>query len=339
VHSEGNLAIPARVWSLAVVRGAGDAEVARIAELQHGLIHAVQLAAAGLSRAAIRHRLQAGRLHTLYSDVYVVGRPVCERLGPETAAVMHFSGAGLLSGESAAWLWELADEPGDHPAQPRRAISAIGTSRVRAARPVTVTLVGRNGRSRPGLLVHRAATLELADIRRHQGLPVTAPARTMIDFAASPTTTDLALEQALAHGRRRRLLADAELGAALNRAGRRAGVRRLRRLVAAGATGLTRSQAEGLFLQLVRDAGLPAPRTNVRIHGLEVDFAFDQARLVVEIDGFAFHGDRASFERDRARDQRLLAAGYRVIRFTWRQLHEQPLTVIARLVAALSAAA
>jgi very-short-patch-repair endonuclease len=59
-------------------------------------------------------------------------------------------------------------------------------------------------------------------------------------------------------------------------------------------------------------------------------------RLVVEVDGFAYHGGRAAFERDRLRDAELQAAGYRVARVTWRQLVERPEALIARLAQALA---
>ena len=62
--------------------------------------------------------------------------------------------------------------------------------------------------------------------------------------------------------------------------------------------------------------------------GYEVDFVWRAQKLVVEVDGYAFHGHRAAFERDRAKDQVLMAAGYRVIRVTWRQLEREPLAVL-----------
>lgn len=101
-------------------------------------------------------------------------------------------------------------------------------------------------------------------------------------------------------------------------------------------TTFTRSQAEELFLTLIRQAELPAPQVNVRRHGVEVDFLWEQQRVAVEIDGFTFHNTHAAFERDRQRDARLLAAGISTIRITWRQLHDEPLAVIARLAAALA---
>jgi very-short-patch-repair endonuclease len=67
----------------------------------------------------------------------------------------------------------------------------------------------------------------------------------------------------------------------------------------------------------------------------EVDFLWRDAQLVVEVDGYAFHRDRAAFERDRRRDAALMAAGLRVMRFTWRQIVEEPLPVIARIAQVL----
>lgn len=57
---------------------------------------------------------------------------------------------------------------------------------------------------------------------------------------------------------------------------------------------------------------------------------------MLEVDGFRFHGSRAAFERDRRRDQRLAAAGFQVIRITWRQLEQEPMAVVARLAQALA---
>ena len=170
------------------------------------------------------------------------------------------------------------------------------------------------------------------------GLPVTSAARTLSDLAGDSSVSELELENALARCRRG-LASDEKIRAAIARVPRRRGYARLRTLLDSPTASLTRSEAERLFLALARQAGLPQPQANAGLLGLEVDFLFVTERLVVEIDGFAFHADRRAFERDRARDQRLAAAGYVVLRFTWRQLREQPMLVAARLAAALSARA
>ena len=121
---------------------------------------------------------------------------------------------------------------------------------------------------------------------------------------------------------------------ALDRAPGRSGTATLRALLNDEPT-LTRSEAERRLRRLIRDAGLPPPESNVRLLGFEVDFVWRAARLVVEVDGHAFHAHRAAFERDRERDQALVAAGFRVIRVTWRQLEREPLAVMARIAQAL----
>ena len=83
---------------------------------------------------------------------------------------------------------------------------------------------------------------------------------------------------------------------------------------------LTRSEAERRLLKLIAAAELPRPQVNTRVQGFEVDALWREQRLIVEVDGYVFHGPRPVFERDRRRDQVLIAAGYRVLRVTWRQL-------------------
>jgi very-short-patch-repair endonuclease len=94
---------------------------------------------------------------------------------------------------------------------------------------------------------------------------------------------------------------------------------------------LTRSELERRFLRLCRRHRLPDPEVNARIDRYEVDFLWRADRVVVETDGFRYHGDRAAFESDRARDARLQVLGFRVLRFTHRQVAEEAGTVAATL--------
>jgi very-short-patch-repair endonuclease len=89
------------------------------------------------------------------------------------------------------------------------------------------------------------------------------------------------------------------------------------------------------MLHLIRAAKLPPPRTNTPVAGFEADFVWPEHKLIVEFDGYQFHGHRQAFERDRRRDQAHVAAGYRVIRVTWRQLEHEPYTVVAAIAMAL----
>lgn len=89
------------------------------------------------------------------------------------------------------------------------------------------------------------------------------------------------------------------------------------------------------MLRLIRGAGLPAPRTNYPVAGFSADFCWPDQRLIVEVDGYPFHSARAAFERDHRRDIVHKNAGYEVLRFTARQLEQEPLLVVAAIVRAL----
>lgn len=133
-----------------------------------------------------------------------------------------------------------------------------------------------------------------------------------------------------------RMVTQREILTAIDRAPGRTGVGVLRQILArTSGPALTRSTAERRLLKLIREAQLPHPLTNSRTKGYELDFLWPEQRLVVEVDGRRFHGHRAAFERDRRRDATLVAAGYRVIRVTWRQITEEPLAVVASLAQAL----
>ena len=182
--------------------------------------------------------------------------------------------------------------------------------------------------------MRQARTLDPQDITRHHGLPITAPARTIFDGAGDLGARGV--ERAVARLDREHPAERARLSVLVLANPRRPGTAFLRSLLRAGESAFTRSEAEERLLDLVRRSALPAPRVNARVHGLEVDFLWARERLVVEVDGFAFHGSAAAFEKDRARDSRMVAQGYRVLRFTWRTLTETPEAVVASVAQALA---
>lgn len=183
--------------------------------------------------------------------------------------------------------------------------------------------------------MHGVRRLHPDEIGRNHGLPITSPARTLLDLASSVRVDQL--ERALAQAERRRVATRTAVMAMLTRHPGERGSRTLRELlVGPHGPALTRSEAEARFLRLVRKGAVPGPHTNVIVEGLEVDFLWQEERLIVEIDGFAFHAGRIAFERDRRRDGILAAAGFRVIRFTWRQLTEEPEAVLVRVAQALA---
>lgn len=83
-------------------------------------------------------------------------------------------------------------------------------------------------------------------------------------------------------------------------------------------------------------AHLPVPEINRKVEGRRRDAVWASAKLVAEIDGYRWHSTRFRFEGDRRRDQELVAAGYRVLRFTWHQIKDGPEEVVATVAQALA---
>jgi very-short-patch-repair endonuclease len=171
-------------------------------------------------------------------------------------------------------------------------------------------------------------------VTKLDGIPITTPARTILDLAATASPREL--ERALADSLSRRLTTRSELEKLLARARGRRGTAALRAWFTGQGPGLTRSEAEERLLALLRKARLAEPELNVRVNGFEVDFYWRAQRLVAEVDGFAFHADAHAFENDRGRDLVLASVGLRVVRITWKALVKEPEVVLARLAAALA---
>jgi very-short-patch-repair endonuclease len=179
--------------------------------------------------------------------------------------------------------------------------------------------------------VHRSRTLEPGETTNHRGIPITDPTRTLIDLAT--TLKGRPLEHALDRAEHLRLVDFADLADRIKARPGRPGSPTLKAQLSrysAGST-FTRSELEERFLALCDDHGLPRPETNTRIEGIEVDFAWRDARLIVEVDGYAYHRSPSAFESDRERDVVLTLAGWQVLRFTWTQITRRP-TWVARAI-------
>jgi very-short-patch-repair endonuclease len=214
--------------------------------------------------------------------------------------------------------------------------TTLWTLRPGTARPIHVLVPdGQHGATPHGVIVHRSRILEPRDIRIHRGLPVTSPARAMLDIAATLPERDLGY--ILNEGLTKRLLTERDIYELLRRAGRHPGRHTLTNLMANWTGTLTESQAQRQLLELIRDAGLPLPRTEVPLLDYRADMFWPELKLIVEVDGYGVHGTRSAFERDRRRDARLRAAGYTVIRFAASDIEHRPLAVIAALAQNISA--
>jgi very-short-patch-repair endonuclease len=300
-----------------VVSGGRDERIAAVAELQRQYIHRSQLRAVGIGDSAVARLIRSGRLIRRYPAVYGV-RPLVEMpFGPETAALLACAPNALLSHRSAAALWKLCEADDDC---------------------IEVTIPWHRRRRVADLRIHRTACLHPRDVRVEDGLPVTSPARTLLDHAATLGTHELEreLDEALVV---LKIATREELDDVLARAGTRRGAGRLRRLMSLREESvITKSEAERLFMRLIVEGGLPEPRTQVRLEGFTVDFLWPEERVVFEIDGYRFHTSRSAFDRDRRKDLTLKSAGFDPNRVSRDQVKNEPLVVLGYVARALGRA-
>ncbi len=291
-------------------------QVEALAASQHGVVSRAQLIGIGLSSAAIGRRVRAGRLRPLHAGVYRIG-PLERSRSVEMAAVLAGGPSAVLSHLSALRAWELV------PAGTRL--------------PVHVTVVGRRARKRPGIVFHHVRSIpddERADL---DGVPITSPLRTLVDAAGTLGSRELA--KAFAAAERGGLVTPKDVAKLGERYRGRRGVRLLRSLVQPhGDRTFTRSEAENRCLALLQSAGLPRPHTNVPVGPFELDLFWPDANVAVEVDGWAFHGNRRRFENDRRKDNWLRGRGIEVIRLTWRQIMREPVTAAVQVGQALALA-
>jgi very-short-patch-repair endonuclease len=288
--------------------------IAAVARRQDNVIALDQLLEAGLGRGAVAHRVQVRWMQRLHRTVYLLGSAPPTSVARARAALMAVGLGAVLSHRSAAEQYGLLPEAGED---------------------VDVTVVGRNPGVHPGVRLHRPRSLSGVDVVSVNRMPTTSIARTICDLAATERQEEVmcAFQEALY----RRVIAPRALEAVLEREPRRKGAAVIHGLI--DDPRLTRSERERRLLKLIDQAQLPRPLTNVRVHGHLVDVFWPAERLIVEFDGWGAHGHRRAFETDRKRDQVLVAAGYRVIRVTDRQLLGEPIAVIARIAQALRSAA
>jgi very-short-patch-repair endonuclease len=294
----------------------GDLPLAAVSELQHGLALSGQLRAIGLGASAISHRCREGRLFRVHRGVYLVGRRTLTPRGAMLAAVLAAGPGAVLSHRSALQLWCVLPV-------------SVGPHEITAA---------RLRRSRDGYTAHRSSTLTPDDLAAIDNIPLTAPARALLDFAvgADPGELETAVNEARVH----RLLRPNDLERLRARTKGHHGWGPLNRLLdAEREPDFSRREAERRLLRLVREARLPEPRRNIVIHGYEVDLYWPERELVVEVDSYAFHGNRRAFEQDRRKQAELIDRGLEVLRFTWLQITREQLWLIARIAGRLAARA
>jgi Transcriptional regulator, AbiEi antitoxin/Protein of unknown function (DUF559) len=291
-----------------------DAAIAELAMRGHGVVSRAQLVALGLGRGAIEDRVARGSLHPVYRGVYAVGHELLSRHGRWMAAVLAAGPGAVLSHRSAAELWGIRTSA-------RSAIEVIAPGQ----------------RRRPGIEARRIV-LSDDEVTVEDGIPTTNPARTLFDLAG--VVTQQQLEHALNEAEIRRLASPLPLDALIARHPGRGGTAALRRVLEKhrqiGET-VIRSDFETAFLAFTEEHGLPRPHMDEPLGPYFPDAVWRDPRLVVELDSYDIHTTRQAFEADRARDRALMAAGYRTIRITWRQLRREPHQLAGQLRTLLTA--
>jgi hypothetical protein len=183
-----------------------------------------------------------------------------------------------------------------------------------------VTVTTRNTRRHPGIRVHQTKTLERRDWLTRDGIPVTSPARTLLDLASQLSYE--ALRRAVREAMAQRRVTVRQLVDVLARGGPRRGTHTLARIVADGDVP-TASVLEDIVLDLIVSAGFQRPDIGVPItvegRRFIPDFRWPEQRIIVEADGARWHDHRLAREDDAERQAFLEASGEKVIRVTWAQ--------------------
>ncbi len=272
-----------------------------------GVVTLAQAASVGLDRSAVQRRVNAGEWKRVGRGVFFVAERAMSTRARLRAGCWSVGPRAVLTHQSAAWWHGLVDKP------PR--IATVTAPRGRHPTPTPHVRV-----------VHR--DLLPVDVVQHHGLRVTAIPLTVLEAAVVDGTR--VVDNALLRGR---VSLDVLLAAHARYPGRRGSAvsARILRAAASGA----RSEAERILHRLLRHACVDGWVAGYPTCGYVVDAAFPGPKLIVEIDGFAFHSDAESFQNDRTRQNTLIAAGWTLLRFTWQDLTERPQQVIAQIRRAL----
>jgi hypothetical protein len=296
-------------------RRRADPIIGALAARRFGVVTRGELFAAGLTRHQIGHRLADGRLHLLHRGVYAAGHRSLRPAGLWWAAVLAGGPGAVLSHRSAAVLWGLPFF-----------VHAL----------IEITVPSGRARRLPTVRAYRGQ-LTSADVTVHRGIPVTTVARLLLDLAEVLTADEL--DRVVDEAIRLRLYDPAAVDALVARSPGRRGLKPLARARERihPNSGRTRSELERLAVRMLDEHGVPRPDANVWRQGFRVDLLWHAPRVVVELDGDAFHRTPGTFRKDHDRDNELLDTGHRVRRFTWHDVrHDGPPTA-ARIAALLAA--
>lgn len=281
---------------------------ATLASGQHGRVTRRQLIAYGIDGERVKRWLEDGRLQAVHRGVYAVGHLAPSLHGDYIAAV-------LAGGDGA----KLSHAPGAH---------LFKLTRGERAPPPEITVPTLAHRRRPGIVIHRVARLHRHDVTVCDGIAVTSVPRVLLDIA--PRLSPAGLARACHEAWVRHRTTPAHVEACMARNPHKPGAAKLRRALGSD---VTLSELEDAFLALLKQHGLPLPRTNTQRHGDKVDCYWPRYDLTVELHSYRFHASRRAFEQDVARRRRS-----HHIAFTYGEIVENGAATIAELRQLLSRA-
>lgn len=273
------------------MRSGRQEKLAALAARQHGVVSLAQAEATGLSRTDLFRRVQAGHLRRIFPRVYRFpgARPSLEQRA--MAAVLWAGPDSVASHDTAAALWDL-EPPGS---------------------PAHVTVPTKPGAAPRGIQTH-VGSIQKRDRGTLRGVPLTAPARTLLDLASArpPEMLVPVVERAVLEG----VVTVGQLRDAVGRNPRRRGSRRLRDALGPAAS----SALERRIDAILRTARLPPFVREHEVGPYRLDFAWPDRRVGLEADGRRWHSSAPDFERDRTKHNFLVDLGWQVWRVTWRDL-------------------
>ena len=290
-----------------------EGRIAAVARRQHGVAGRRQLLAIGVTRDEVDWRVSVGSLHVIHRGVYAVGHTAITVRGRWMAAVLASGDGAVLSHRSATALF---------------GIWGSGTGEIHVTVP-------RKTRSQRGVRRH-FGILPRDEVTVVDGIPVTCAARAVLDLAGEKG--EAAAEAALREMEYLGVYGDVSLPVLLARYPKHKGTPTAREAldrVRDDPGGRIRSSLEELFLPFLDAHSIPRPRLNAWLpigeDSYQVDCLWLEARVVGELDGWKSHGTRHAFRKDRKRDRRLGARGYRVVRITEDQVRDEPRDLAADL--------
>jgi very-short-patch-repair endonuclease len=292
-----------------------------VGDRQYGLFSLDQALQCGMNRTTVYRRVRLGRYDLEFPGVFSFAGVPASWERTVLAACLAAGDGAVASHRTAARIWGLVP-PGDD-------IVEITVPRARRLRPKRVT-------------IHRLADLTVAQTTVRRRIPVTNPLRTIVDLAAVLAAEDVedAIDTGLAPPSLFSIRAIEATRDELSKQGRH-GTGVLAAILDERALGnaVNDSKLESCMARLLRRAGLPAARfhhvirTPAGVFLAEVDFAYPEVRLAIEVDGFEKHGTPRAMAKDFVRQNGLVRYGWHVLRFTWRQVVREP-EMVARTIAA-----